>query len=217
MQSIILIAPPAAGKGTQSKLICDKYQIPHISTGDLLRSSCKEQSDMGELIRKTMESGNLVTDEIVLKLLESRINKSDCDNGFVLDGFPRNISQAKSYLEILNKQNKPLGIVLYLDVPEEITRKRITGRRSCPSCGAVFNVELDNSLNGLCNKCGIELIKRADDTDEIFNERYKTYENETYPLVDFFKEKGLLTTIEYKETIEETFADIDKIINRGNI
>ena len=217
MQNIILIAPPAAGKGTQSKLICEKYQIPHISTGDLLRSAAKEESDMGELIRKTMESGSLVTDEIVLKLFEERIKKSDCENGFVLDGFPRNISQAESYLEILNNQNKPLGIAIYLDVPKEITRKRIVGRRSCPTCGSVYNVELDTSLNGLCNKCGVELIKRADDTDEIFNERYKVYENETYPLVDFFKQKDLLTTIGYKESIEETFAEIEKIINRGNI
>jgi len=217
MQNIILIAPPAAGKGTQSKLICEKYQIPHISTGDLLRSASKEESDMGELIRKTMESGNLVTDEIVLKLLENRIEKSDCDNGFVLDGFPRNISQAEKYLEILNKQNKPLGTVIYLEVPKEITRKRIVGRRTCPTCSSIYNIELNPSLNGICNKCGIELVQRSDDTDDIFNERYKVYENETYPLVDFFNQKGLLTTIAYKETIEETFAEIEKIINRGNI
>ena len=125
MQDIILIAPPAAGKGTQAKLLSSKYQIPHISTGDLLRAATGE---LGDIVKKTMESGALVSDDLVLKLLEERITKEDCQNGYILDGFPRNVSQAEIYMKLLEKLNKPLGYVIYLDASKEITQKRIVGR-----------------------------------------------------------------------------------------
>ena len=132
MKDIILIAPPAAGKGTQAKLLSSKYQIPHISTGDLLRAATGE---LGDIVKKTMESGALVSDDLVLKLLEERITKEDCQNGYILDGFPRNVSQAESYMKLLEKLNKPLGDVIYLDASKEVTQKRIVGRLSCPTCG----------------------------------------------------------------------------------
>lgn len=219
MRNIILIAPPAAGKGTQSKLISEKYNIPHISTGDLLRLEVSKQSILGEQIKNIMETGNLVGDDIVLKLLENRITEPDCNNGFILDGFPRNLNQANEYLNMLNRLNKPIGDVIYLNVPKETTRKRIVGRLYCPKCGAIYNDQFEDSkpkLFGTCDSCNNALAKRADDNDATFEERYKVYENETYPLIEFFTNKGCLYTIYSGISKERTFEEIEKLINRGN-
>lgn len=213
--NIILIAPPAAGKGTQAKLLSSKYHIPHISTGDLLRAATGE---LGDIVKKTMESGMLVSDDLVLKLLEERITKEDCQNGYILDGFPRNVSQAESYMKLLEKLNKPLGYVIYLDASKEITQKRIVGRLSCPTCGAVYNDQIDESKPkkfGTCDKCNGPLSKRSDDNLETFEKRYQTFMNETYPLVNYFKSKGKLFTIGSGISKERTLNEIEKIINRG--
>lgn len=220
MKNIILIAPPAAGKGTQSQLICDKYNIPHISTGDLLRKVSKEDSELGNLIREKMSSGSFVSDDIVIDMLINRVKEPDCQNGYILDGFPRNVSQAEKYLEMLEANNLDVGDVIYLDLPKDIVRKRIVGRLSCSNCGSVYNNEFDESkpLNeGLCNKCNISLSKREDDTEEVFEKRYETYIKETYPLVEFFENKGLLFRIENVLDKEETFKQIEQIINRGDL
>lgn len=215
MRDIILIAPPAAGKGTQAKLLSSKYQIPHISTGDLLRAA---NGELGDIVKHTMESGALVSDDLVLKLLEERITKEDCQNGYILDGFPRNISQAESYMKLLEKLNKPLGDVIYLDASKEVTQKRIVGRLSCPTCGAVYNDQIDESKPkkfGTCDKCNGPLSKRSDDNLETFEKRYQTFMNETYPLVNYFKSKGKLFTIGSGISKERTLSEIEKIINRG--
>lgn len=215
MQDIILIAPPAAGKGTQAKLLSSKYQIPHISTGDLLRAATGE---LGDIVKKTMESGALVSDDLVLKLLEERITKEDCQNGYILDGFPRNVSQAESYMKLLEKLNKPLGYVIYLDASKEITQKRIVGRLTCPTCGAVYNDQIDESKPkrfGTCDKCNGPLSKRSDDNLETFEKRYQTFMNETYLLVNYFKSKGKLFTIGSGISKDRTLIEIEKIINRG--
>ena len=215
MRDIILIAPPAAGKGTQAKLLSSKYQIPHISTGDLLRAATGE---LGDIVKKTMESGALVSDDLVLKFLEERITKEDCQNGYILDGFPRNVSQAESYMKLLEKLNKPLGDVIYLDASKEVTQKRIVGRLSCPTCGAVYNDQIDESKPkkfGTCDKCNGPLSKRSDDNLETFEKRYQTFMNETYPLVNYFKSKGKLFTIGSGISKERTLSEIEKIINRG--
>ena len=215
MRDIILIAPPAAGKGTQAKLLSSKYQIPHISTGDLLRAATGE---LGDIVKKTMESGALVSDDLVLKLLEERINKEDCQNGYILDGFPRNVSQAESYMKLLEKLNKSLGYVIYLDASKEITQKRIVGRLSCPTCGAVYNDQIDDNKPkkfGTCDICNGPLTKRSDDNLETFEKRYQTYMNETYPLLDYFRSKGKLFTVGSGISKERTLSEIEKIINRG--
>ena len=215
MRDIILIAPPAAGKGTQAKLLSSKYQIPHISTGDLLRAATGE---LGDIVKKTMESGALVSDDLVLKLLEERITKEDCQNGYILDGFPRNVSQAESYMKLLEKLNKPLGDVIYLDASKEVTQKRIVGRLTCPTCGAVYNDQIDESKPkkfGTCDKCNGPLSKRSDDNLETFEKRYQTFMNETYPLVNYFRSKGKLFTIGSGISKERTLSEIEKIINRG--
>lgn len=215
MRDIILIAPPAAGKGTQAKLLSSKYQIPHISTGDLLRAATGE---LGDIVKKTMESGALVSDDLVLKLLEERITKEDCQNGYILDGFPRNVSQAESYMKLLEKLNKPLGDVIYLDASKEVTQKRIVGRLTCPTCGAVYNDQIDESKPkkfGTCDKCNGPLSKRSDDNLETFEKRYQTFMNETYPLLIYFKNKGKLFTVGSGISKERTLNEIEKIINRG--
>ncbi len=215
MRDIILIAPPAAGKGTQAKLLSSKYQIPHISTGDLLRAATGE---LGDIVKKAMESGSLVSDDLVLKLLEERITKEDCQNGYILDGFPRNVNQAESYMKLLEKLNKSLGDVIYLDASKEVTQKRIVGRLSCPTCGAVYNDQIDESKPkkfGTCDKCNSPLSKRADDNLETFEKRYQTFMNETYPLLNYFKNKGKLFTVGSGISKERTLNEIEKIINRG--
>ena len=215
MQDIILIAPPAAGKGTQAKLLSSKYQLPHISTGDLLRSATGE---LGDIVKKAMESGALVSDDLVLKLLENRIKQEDCQNGYILDGFPRNVSQAESYMKLLEKLNKPLGYVIYLDAAKEVTQKRIVGRLSCPTCGAVYNDQIDESKPknfGTCDKCNGPLAKRSDDNLETFEKRYQTFMNETYPLLNYFKNKGKLFTVGSGISKERTLSEIENIINRG--
>ena len=215
MRDIILIAPPAAGKGTQAKLLSSKYQIPHISTGDLLRAATGE---LGDIVKKTMESGALVSDDLVLKLLEERITKEDCQNGYILDGFPRNVSQAESYMKLLEKLNKPLGDVIYLDASKEVTQKRIVGRLTCPTCGAVYNDQIDESKPkkfGTCDKCNGPLSKRSDDNLETFEKRYQTFMGVTYPLLNYFKSKGKLFTVGSGISKERTLNEIEKIINRG--
>lgn len=215
MQDIILIAPPAAGKGTQAKLLSSKYQIPHISTGDLLRAATGE---LGDIVKKTMESGALVSDDLVLKLLEERISKEDCQNGIILDGFPRNVSQAESYMKLLEKLNRPLGYVIYLDASKEVTQKRIVGRLTCPTCGAVYNDQIDDNKPkkfGTCDICNGPLSKRSDDNLETFLKRYQTYMTETYPLLDYFRSKGKLFTVGSGISKERTLSEIEKIINRG--
>lgn len=217
MRSIILIAPPAAGKGTQSKLLTEKYQIPHISTGDLLRHIVEENSELGNMVKNLIDNGQFVDDNIMLQLIEKRITQPDCNNGYILDGFPRNVHQADSYLELLQKLGKPLGDVIYLDLPKETARKRIVGRLSCTDCGAIYNDQFEDSKPlhfGTCDKCGGALNRRNDDNDATFEKRFQTFEEQTKPLLDYFRTKGNLFTVGSGISKERTFREIEKIINR---
>ena len=199
MKSLIFIAPPAAGKGTQSEIISKKYNIPSISTGDLLRDARNQDNEIGRIIREKQDKGLLVDDEIVLNLLKNRLNESDCANGYILDGFPRNTSQAIAYEKILNESNKELGIVILLEAPKELLMKRITGRISCPKCKAVYNSLSDHMKpvkEGICNNCGTSLVRRSDDNEETFNQRFQTYIDKTEPLINYYKEKGNLYKVD---------------------
>lgn len=198
MKSIIFIAPPAAGKGTQSKLVSEKYNIPHISTGDLLRNVINDDSDLSRQIKALMEKGSLVGDDIILNLLENRLKQDDCMNGYILDGFPRNTNQAVEYENLLEKLNKDLGLVILLDLDKEIAKSRIVGRLSCKKCGSVYNEMIDAmqpKKTGFCDKCDLELSKRSDDNLETFEERYNTYLKETQPLIDYYEKKGTYITL----------------------
>lgn len=219
MKNIILIAPPAAGKGTQAKLIASTYNLPHISTGDLLRKEINDQSEIGLQVKAVLDSGKLVSDDIIFTLLENRIIESDCIGGYILDGVPRTLVQAEKYLKMIEKLNYPLGDVIYINLPKEEARKRIVGRLSCSNCGAIYNDQFEDMKPitfETCDKCGEHLIKREDDTDQVFNERFQIYENQTLPLIDFFTSKGVLFTVNSGINKEATFADVKKVINRGN-
>ena len=165
MNSIIFIAPPAAGKGTMAGMVSSKYNIPHISTGDILRAAAVENTERGQEIAALIADGKFVSDEIMIELITERLNRSDCDNGYILDGFPRNITQAHQYEEILKSIDKELGFVIVIDIDKEVAKNRIAGRVSCSKCGSVYNENIEASqpkVHGICNKCGSSLTRRPD-------------------------------------------------------
>lgn len=215
MKNIMFIAPPAAGKGTQAELVVEKYHIPHISTGDILREISKEDSEIGEYVRETMASGKLVKDEITYQLIEERLNKDDCKNGFIIDGFPRNLDQAIEYDKILEKLGYEIGNVILIDIDKNTLEKRITGRRLCENCNAIYNINDKNNtpkVESVCDICGGKLYQRSDDNLESFATRYTTYLEKTEPIIEHYKEKGVLKTVDGNDTVENIFNKIDEII-----
>ncbi|MCI8778645.1 MAG: nucleoside monophosphate kinase [Bacilli bacterium] len=219
MKSIILIAPPSAGKGTISKILCEEYHLPHISTGDLLRSSILNDDEQGNYIKQQMNLGNLVSDDIIISLVENRIMDNDCMNGYILDGFPRNLKQAKQYDEFIVKNNIMMGFVVLLDINREEAQKRILGRVSCPNCGAVFNLYSNDTrprIAGLCDRCGSDLTRREDDNSEAFDIRFSTYLKETKPVVDYYESKGLLYKVNSSNPLSQVLEQVEKIIRREN-
>lgn len=217
MKSIIFIAPPAAGKGTQAVMLSSKYNIPHISTGDILRNA-QDDTERGKYISSEMAKGHFISDEIILELLTERLSQSDCENGYILDGFPRNIKQAEEYEEILNKLNKDLGIVIVLDIDKEIAKERIVGRISCPKCGSVFNDMIEESMPkeaGICDKCKTKLKKREDDNAESFEVRFEGYLVKTEPLIEYYQNKNILYRVDSSLGKDITFNQIEDIL-RGS-
>lgn len=213
--NIILLAPPAAGKGTQSELLEKHYKLNHISTGDLLRAASREESDFGKELKSIMESGKLVSDDIVLQVLSNYLDKADNMN-LLLDGFPRNVYQAEKLDEILSNKDSKVDYVFLLDVPKEILLDRITGRRLCKSCGNIYNVNIESlkPKNGLvCDNCGNELFQRADDNAETFEIRYNEYKTLTEPLIDYYRNKNVLYNVDSLGTVEEIFNRIKDIID----
>lgn len=211
MKNIIFIAPPAAGKGTQSELLISKYGYEHISTGDLLRNEIKSGSDLGKELDSMMKSGSLISDEIVNRLLINAL--SNITKPFILDGYPRTISQALKLDEILASLNKSVDVVVYLDVEEELAMKRATGRLSCKSCNRIYHKYFSKPrVEGICDDCGSSLISRADDTPDTFKVRYDTYMSNTKPLLDFYSNKNILVRVDANKEADETFSEIEKVI-----
>jgi len=217
MKNIIFIAPPAAGKGTQAKLVSGEYNIPHISTGDLLRDEMDKQSETGLSIKKDMESGNLVSDEVITTLLKNRITKSDCLNGFILDGYPRNLAQAKKYNDLLDELNLDKGVVIFFDIDRETALKRTLSRIICPNCGSSYNLlinELKPHKENICDRCNHELKTRTDDTEEVFRHRFDTYINSTKDLIEYYNNLGLLHKIDVSDKKAEIiFEEVKEILN----
>ena len=213
MKNIMFIAPPAAG--TQAELVVEKYHIPHISTGDILREISKEDSEIGEYVRETLASGQLVKDEITYQLIEDRLAKEDCKNGYIIDGFPRNIDQAYKYDEILKRLGYDIGNVIYLNIDKKTLEKRITGRRLCENCNAIYNINDPKQTpkeESVCDVCGGKLYQRTDDNLESFQTRYQTYEEKTSPIIEHYKEMNVLREINGDDTIENIFKQIEEII-----
>ena len=215
MKNIMFIAPPAAGKGTQAELVVEKYHIPHISTGDILREISKEESEIGEYVRETLASGQLVKDEITYQLVENRLGKDDCKNGFIIDGFPRNLDQAYEYDKILERLGYEVGNVIYLNIDKKILEKRITGRRLCEKCGAIYNINDPKNTpkeESVCDVCGGKLYQRSDDNLESFQTRYQTYEEKTAPIIEHYRKQNVLKEVNGDDTVENIFKQIEEII-----
>ncbi|MFW9903976.1 MAG: adenylate kinase [Candidatus Thorarchaeota archaeon] len=207
---LILLGAPGSGKGTQAKLIVEDFNIPQISTGDLLRAAIKKGSDLGLKSQKFMNTGKLVPDEIVLQLLNERFNQDDCRKGFILDGYPRNLTQAQDLIKITN-----IDLVINIEVNYNLLIERITGRRTCKQCGAIYHILYSPPKEeGVCDKCSGILYQRDDDTEITVKKRITTYEEETKPLIDYYQEKGILETLTSDGTIEEMYQKVSSLLKR---
>lgn len=206
---LVMVGCPGAGKGTQAKKLSQHYGIPHISTGDLLRDQIARGTDLGKKVSKIMEEGGLVSDDIVSAMLAERIKEDDCKKGYILDGYPRNLSQAEGLEAITG----PLDKVLCIDVEDSIIVDRMTGRRSCPKCKAMFHVKYNPpKTEGICDVCGEKLVQRKDDNEETVVNRLKVYHETTAPLIDFYTKKGILVTVNGVGDIDEIFAQSVKAL-----
>lgn len=216
MKNIIFIAPPAAGKGTVSNEICIEYNIPHISTGDLLREEIAKETKIGLEIKEGIARGEFVSDELITKLLKKRLTSKDCQKGFVLDGYPRNTHQANIYDNLLEELGYDMGKVIYLEISKEEALKRSTSRLICPKCGLSYNTlvaDLKPLHEGICDSCKSSLKVRSDDNEEAFLHRFDTYMEETYPLIAYYKEKNNLNTINVEgKSAKEVFEEVKKVL-----
>ncbi len=210
---IIMLGAPGAGKGTQAKQIAEKYQIPHISTGDIFRANIKEGTELGAKAKTYMDQGLLVPDELVVELVADRIIKDDCKNGFVLDGFPRTIPQAKALDEALAKMGEKMDYAIDVDVPDENIINRMGGRRACVSCGATYHiVNIPTKAEGICDKCGSEVVLRDDDKPETVQKRLGVYHEQTQPLIEYYSGQGILKSVDGTRPMEDVFAEIVRIL-----
>ncbi len=210
---IIMLGAPGAGKGTQAKMIADKYGVPHISTGDIFRANIKNGTELGMEAKKYMDQGLLVPDELTVRILLDRVAQDDCKNGYVLDGFPRTIPQAEVLDSELTKLGDHIDYAINIDVPDENIVKRMSGRRACLTCGATYHIEhVPPKKEGICDVCGSELVLRDDDKPETVKNRLNVYHEQTQPLIDFYTEKGVLKTVDGTVPMEEVFAAITAIL-----
>ncbi|MEV0639352.1 adenylate kinase [Streptomyces sp. NPDC050619] len=214
---IVLVGPPGAGKGTQAAYLASNLSIPHISTGDLFRANISRQTDLGKLAKSYMDAGNLVPDEVTIAMAKDRMEKPDAENGFLLDGFPRNVSQAEALDEMLQSEDMKLDAVLDLEVPEEEVVRRIAGRRICRNDSShVFHVSYKApAKEGVCDVCGGELYQRDDDSEETVRKRLEVYHTQTEPIIDYYKTQGLVVTISALGKVEEVTARAMSALQRG--
>ena len=211
---IVLLGAPGSGKGTQAKLLVEKYGIPQISTGDLLRAAVRDETEYGIKAKETMEAGELVSDEIVLGIIEERLKEPDALYGFILDGFPRNIPQAEALDKMLNSIYQPLEKTILIYVDSDDLMRRLTGRRTCADCGQMYNIYTNPPmLSDVCDKCGGKLIQRADDNEDTIRHRLKVYSSQTEPLISYYKQQSKNVAIDGTGTVEEIFERITKVLD----
>ena len=210
---IVMLGAPGAGKGTQAAMICDKYDIPHVSTGDIFRANIKNGTELGKKAKAFMDEGKLVPDELTIELLLDRVSQDDCAKGYVLDGFPRTIPQAEVLTNALAKAGEKVDFAINVDVPDENIIKRMSGRRSCPKCGASYHVEfVPPKKEGICDVCGSELIQREDDKPETVKNRLSVYHDQTQPLIEYYEKAGALHSVYGTKNKDEGVADIVSIL-----
>lgn len=211
---IVMLGAPGAGKGTQAIKIADKYDIPHISTGDIFRANIKGGTELGQKAKSYIDKGELVPDEVTIGMLLDRIAQDDCKNGYVLDGFPRTIPQAESLTEALKSQGDQIDFALNIDVPDEAIIERMSGRRACPKCGATYHiVYAAPKTENICDKCGTELIIRSDDKPETVKDRLNVYHQQTEPLIAYYKTAGVLREVDGTQELPKVFEDVVAILS----
>ena len=211
---LILLGPPGSGKGTQANLLQEKFNIPKISTGDILRAAVKDGTDLGQRAKRFMDKGELVPDEVVIGLIKERIAEPDCQGGYILDGFPRTIVQAEKLGETLTALDQDIDSVVDLEVDTEELLIRLTGRRTCKNCGTMFHLTSHPpKAEGICDECGGELYQRPDDNKETIVKRLEVYENETAPLKEFYRKQGKLKTIQGCGGMEKIFSELCKMVS----
>lgn len=211
--NLILLGPPGAGKGTQAVKIVEKYKVPHISTGDIFRANIKNGTELGKKAKEYMDKGELVPDDLVCEIATSRLLEDDCKDGFLLDGFPRTVYQAEKLDEFLEKHGKKIDKVLDIAVEKEELMTRLTGRRVCKACGATYHVtNIPPKQEGICDKCGGELMQRADDTAETVENRIEVYNSQTMPLVEYYEKAGNIAHIDGAIGLENVFNHIVSVL-----
>ena len=210
---IIMLGAPGAGKGTQAMKIAEKYQIPHISTGDIFRANIKEGTELGKKAKSYMDQGQLVPDELTLELIMDRFQNPDCANGYVLDGFPRTIPQAEALTEALAKKGETIDYAINVEVPDENIINRMGGRRACLACGATYHiVYAPTKVEGVCDRCGEKLVLRDDDKPETVKKRLDVYHAQTQPLIEYYTKQGKLAEVDGTQSMEDVFNAIVKIL-----
>ncbi|MDE7132019.1 MAG: adenylate kinase [Lachnospiraceae bacterium] len=211
---IIMLGAPGAGKGTQAKMIAEKYKIPHISTGDIFRANIKNGTQLGMEAKQYMDQGLLVPDELTVKILLDRVAKEDCKNGYVLDGFPRTIPQAEVLDKALSQLGDKIDYAINVDVPDDNIVRRMGGRRACLSCGATYHLEhVPPKTEGICDSCGQELVLRDDDKPETVQNRLNVYHEQTQPLIEFYSKKGVLQTVDGTMDMSDVFEAIVTVLS----
>lgn len=210
MLGCILMGPPGSGKGTQAKLLVEEFEIPHISTGDMLREEVKAGSELGKKVQTVMDSGQYVSDDLMVPIVDSRFSKPDVKKGFILDGFPRTVEQAKALDKILETKSLGSPRVIYLDVPEEVLVERLTGRLTCGDCGAAFHKKFNPpSQAGVCDSCGSRnLVEREDDSEATVRKRLSVFQEQTGPLLEYYKAEGLLLSLDGQKPVEQLFKSL---------
>jgi len=213
--NIIFLGPPGAGKGTQAKVLVEKYGIPQISTGDMLREHVAKGTELGLKAKEYMEKGQLVPDEIILSMVKERLSQDDAQKGFILDGFPRTVAQAEALDKILEEMGKKIEYVLALIVPDEELVTRLTGRRTCKNCGMMYHIKFKPpKVEGKCDVCGGELYQRPDDNEETVRNRLKVYHEQTAPLIEYYRKKGVLFEVDGNKSIEEITQQLINILEK---
>ncbi len=211
--NLMVFGAPGAGKGTQAKFLVEKYNIPQISTGDMLRAAIAQKSAMGMEAKKYMDNGELVPDSAIIGIIKERLEKDDCQNGFILDGFPRTLAQAQALDVLMKESGKELDFVLSFDVPDSLIIERIAGRRVCPKCGASYHIEFNPpKTKGICDACGAELITREDDNADTVKNRLLNYHKQTAPLIDFYKKMGVFAQIDGSQELSKVTKDMFQIL-----
>lgn len=212
---LIMLGAPGAGKGTQAKMIAQKYGIPHISTGDIFRANIKGGTELGKKAKSYMDQGLLVPDEITISMLMDRIQENDCTGGYVLDGFPRTIPQAESLTKALKEMGEAVDYAVNVDVPDEAIITRMSGRRACVNCGATYHIVYNPpKKEGICDICGEELVLRDDDKPETVKKRLAVYHDQTQPLIEYYKGQGALAEVDGTQNLEQVFQDITKVLDQ---